>query len=596
MRIRRLAAAAAVCALVAGVAQPAGGQAPAKKILRVALNGFENNLTPFTVSFGASPNSHDLLTLVYDTLYWSQARENPEPWLAESATPSDDRRVWTVTLRSGLTWHDGRPLTAEDVRFTFDYFRDKGAGAGSRYAHHVTDTPPYDRGEVVDARTVRLYFKAPAPAFRNLPASDLPIVPKHVWESVAEPAKETERLPVGSGPFKLVEIVPDQRYRFEANTAYFKGKPMIDELDMPIVRDPSAAFAALRTGQVDFVTRNVPPELVEQFKSTPGVKVVKGTWYESNVLYFNARKPPLTDPKLRKAISLATDSKALVDTVLVGNGRPGNDGFIHPDSPWVMPGARHEHDPARAQRLLDEAGYSAKDPDGVRRTADGRRLEFSILVSSFEPQDIRAAQLLSQQVAPIGVKLNPEALDPAAMRQRRQGPPNQPPPRDAYISTIGVHFHADPDGLYYFFHSPGRRGIGASFSGWTNPKVDELTERSVLMDPQERKPVLHEIQRITAEEAPVIVLWYQDNLSAYRPEAYDGWVTDFGQGVFTKRSFLEEYVKETRAQAASTGAASADDDGDGPGAVIAVAAVVLGLAGIGFLALRQRRNVEAEGE
>ncbi len=381
------------------------------KTVRVALSGFENNLTPFTLTFGRTPNTHDLVMLVYDSLFWSQVKEDPEPWLAESATASEDRKVWTVTLREGLTWHDGKPLTAEDVKFTFDYYG-KFSGASGRYAHHVYDVPPFDRAEVVDPRTVRLYYKAPAPQFKILPGGDLPILPKHVWENVTEPSKATDKLPVGSGPFKVVEIVPDQRYRLQANASYFKGKPTVDELNLRIVRDPAAAFTALRSGEVDMVTRNVPPELADQFSGNNDLKVVEGTKFESTQLLFNARKAPLNDPKLRKAIALGIDAQSLVDTVLLGKGAPRRDGFIHPDSPWALPDGKYEYDPERAQKLLDDAGYSAKDVDGVRKTPDSKRLEFSVLVSSFEPQSIRAVQLVSQQAGKLGVKLNAELLTP----------------------------------------------------------------------------------------------------------------------------------------------------------------------------------------
>jgi peptide/nickel transport system substrate-binding protein len=257
---------------------PSGGKAPSggTKKLTIALNGFENNLTPFTITFLAFPNTHDLVNLVYDTLFWSQAKEDPEPWLAEKAVPADDFRTWTVTLRPGVTWHDGQPLTAEDVKFSFDYYQ-RQAGASGRYAHHVSDVPPFQAAEVVDPLTVRFTYKAPAPTFKILPGADLPIIPKHIWENITEPAKASTNPPVGSGPYKVVEIVPDQRYRLQANPSYFKGKPTVDQIDMPIVKDPAAAFAALRTGQADFVSRDVPPELVGQFAKAPGFKVAKGT-------------------------------------------------------------------------------------------------------------------------------------------------------------------------------------------------------------------------------------------------------------------------------------------------------------------------------
>lgn len=559
--------------------------------LRIALNGYENNLTPFNVSFSAAPNTHDLLMLVYDSLFWSQVKAEPEPWLAERAEPNRDSTQWTVRLRNGIKWHDGRPLTAEDVKFSFEYY-DAQSGSSGRYAHHVFDVPPFSGAEVVDPQTVRLSFAQPAPAFPIMPGADLPILPKHVWEGVTDPKTAGEALPVGSGPYRLVQIVPDQLYRFEANPDYFKGRPTVDVIEMPIVKDPAAAFAALQTGEVAHVTRNLPPELSGRFSSDDAVTVVRGTKFESSQLYFNARKPPLNDPRLRHAMSLAIDSRALVDTVLLGHGRPGLPTFIHPDSPWALPGAKPEHDGAAAQSLLDRAGY-ARGPDGIRRAPDGTPLQFPVLVSSFEPQDIRAAQLIGQQLEPLGIRLQAEALDPATLRARRMAPQGQVPGYDAYISVIEAHAHVDPDALYYFFHSPGPKGFGASITGWTNPRFDVLAERATIATAEERKRLAGQMQRMIAAENPLVVLWYRDGEFAYRPAAYDGWVSDFGHGIFTKRSFLPEYVEQARSErGAGAGAGESrgpSNGGTGAGAWIVVGAVVVLAAGATLLVLRRRR-------
>ena len=520
----------------------ASAAAPTAKSIKVALPGFENNLTPFTLTFGSFPNTHDMINLVYDTLFWSQNDENPEPWLAEKAERSADGLNWTVTLRSGVTWHDGTPFTAEDVKFSFEYYQTFSGSAG-RYAHHVFDVPPFDHVEVVDPLTLKFFFKAPAPSFNIMPGADLPIIAKHIWENVKEPNKAASALPVGTGPYKLVEIIPDEQYRFEANADYFKGKPTVDEIIMPIVKDPASAFAALQTGQVDFVARNVPPELIDQFSGLPDLKVVQGTKLESVQLYFNARKAPLSDAKLRKAISLAIDNQALVDTVLLGHGRPGRDSFIHPDSPWAITDGSHEHDVAKAMATLDAAGYDKKDADGVRLAPDGTRLEFSVLVSSFEPQDLRSTQLVAEQVLPIGVKLTIEALDPATLRQRRQAPAGEIPTFDAYVASLESHAHVDPDGLYYFFHSPGPKGFGGAITGYSNSALDKLAEDAAVdLDAASRKAKLYDIQGLLAAEAPVIVYYYPDGTYAYRPAAYTGWFADLGHGILTKRSFLADYA------------------------------------------------------
>ena len=548
-----LVASAIALAMVFPLVNPAQAQKrPAR--LRIALNGFENNITPFTVSFGAAPNTHDLLNLVFDSLFWSQATDNPEPWLADSATATPDFKKWTVKLHPGVLWHDGVPFTAEDVKFSFEYYL-KQVGASGRYAHHVSDTPPFDHAEVVDPLTVNIFYKAPAPTFKILPGADLPIIAKHQWENIAEPAKATTMLPIGTGPFKLTEIKTDERYVMTANDSYFKGRPTVGELELVVVPQPLAAFGALLSGEVDMVTRNIQPELAKQIEANSSLRIQKGSKYESTQIFFNTRQVPLNDAKVRKAISLAIDNDELVDTVLLGRGRPGVDNFIHPDSPWALPGATHEFDVAKANRLLEDGGYSLKG-DNIRRTADGKKLEFNVLVSSFETSDIRALQLISRMVERVGIRLNPELLDPVTIRQRRNA---TPPNFDAYISVLETHAHVDPDSLYYFFHTPGTKGFGGAISGYSNAKFDALVESATVLDLKDRKAVLADAEKFLAQEVPVITLYYRNGEYVFKSGAYDGWLSDPGHGIFTKRSFIPRAatpVATTSAGATTSGSAA----------------------------------------
>lgn len=603
-------AAVLVCLLAVVLTGLAGGPAVGQSTdevrrVRVAIKGFENNITPFTVSFQANPATNDLQHLVYDSLFWSQSKADPEPWLAEKAEPSADNRTWTVTLRDDVVWHDGKPFGPEDVAFSYEYYKQQ-AGASGRYAHHVFDVPAYERAEIVDDRTIKLFFSQPAPQFKIMPGADLPIIAKHIYEAVKEPGKMTTTLPVGTGPFKLVEIVPDQRYRFEANDTYFKGAPKVDELELVVIKDPASAFTALRTGDVDMVERNVPAELLDQLKATKDIKIAEGTRFESTQLYFNARKAPLSDAKVRKAITLGIDLNAIVESVLLGQARPGRDTYLHPDSPWAVEDGDHEHDPDRAAELLDQAGFATKGPDGVRTSADGKRLEFSVLVSSFEPFDIRAVQLLARQLEPLGVKLNAEPLDPATLRQRRQAPPGQAPTYDAYVSNIESHAHVDPDALYYFFHSPGPKGFGGAITGYSNPSYDKLVEEAATADNADRRRLLAQAQEILARDMPLQVLWYPDGKWAYRPAAYDGWASDPGHGILTKRSLLPGYEEIAVERAASTGEEAGDEaaggdaatDGDGANstgtAILVGAGALLLLAVLGFSLKRRKGGAEEE--
>lgn len=523
-------------------------------VLRVGLHAAEKNLNPFIVP-QALPLTHDFTMLVYDTLFWSQSRLDPEPWLATGAEPSEDFRTWTVTVREDVLWHDGTPFTADDVAFTFQYFSDDG-GPG-RYGHHVYDHPVFESASVVDDATVEITFQDPVTTFKLLPGGDIPILPRHIWEGVDDPRADATSLPVGTGPFVMVEYDPGVSYRLEANPDYFLGPPLVDTLIMPVVRDAQAAFAGLQTGELDFVTRNLPAPLVPRMQENEEVAVATGNRMQSLYLMFNTRKPILRDPAVRKAMSMALDVQAIVDIVEGGLGRPGNDTWTHPDSPWAHPVGGHAFDVDGANSMLDAAGYPVGD-GGVRRSADGAPLAFTLLVNAAAPPQIRSGELVAEQLSAIGVNITVEPLDAPAITAARRPGPDGPPTVEMFIAVFESHAHADPDHLFFFFHTPGR-GVGGIFSGYANPDFDAVLEDALDAPIDEKLTLIGQAQEIFAAEAPAVVLYYPDGRWGYRPGAYDGWISDPGHGVFTKRSFLAPYAAGSEAPEPAAEEAAADE-------------------------------------
>lgn len=306
-------------------------------------------------------------------------------------------------------------------------------------------------------------------------------------------------------------------------------------------------FLALRSGQVDAVSRSAPPESLEELRRA-GLEIVEMPGYSSVQVFLNNQRPPFTLPQFRKALNLATDTAAITTTLLGDKGRPGVESFLSFDSPYVNPSLRHEHDPVRAGQLLDGLGFRDANGDGIRETAEGRPLDFEILVSSIEAREVRASELLADQLEQVGVKLRVAAVDPVTLRARRQPrDATKPTPQrtmtgdyDMYVgSFISLfHFHADPDGLLYVFHCPGTTGFGASQSGYCNPRFDELVERAATLAAEERKPLFAEAQQVLFDDPPIISLYFPLGIHAYRPEAYPGWVPTNGHGIFNRFSFL----------------------------------------------------------
>ena len=544
----RIIAIAFILSLFSLALAPLAGAQDDDIVVRVGLHAAEKNLNPFIVP-QALPLTHDFTMLVYDTLFWSQSRLDPEPWLATGAEPSDDFRTWTVSLRDDVIWHDGTPFTAADVAFTFEYFADDG-GPG-RYGHHVYDHPVFESASVIDDATVQLTFEDPVTTFKLLPAGDIPILPKHIWEGIDDPRADATSLPVGTGPYEMVEYDPGVSYRLEANPDYFLGAPLVDTLIMPVVRDAQAAFAGLQTGELDFVTRNLPAPLVPRVQENEELSVITGSRMQSLYLMFNTRKPILRDPAVRKALSMALDVQAIVDIVEGGLGRPGNDTWTHPDSPWAHPVGGHRFDAEAAGAMLDEAGYPLGD-GGVRRSADGVPLAFTLLVNAAAPPQIRSGELVAEQLSAIGVDITVEPLDAPAITAARRPGPDGPPAVEMFIAVFESHAHADPDHLFFFFHSPGR-GVGGIFSGYANPDFDAVLEDALDAPIPEKLSLIGQAQDIFAAEAPAVVLYYPDGRWGYRPGVYDGWISDPGHGVFTKRSLLAPYAAGSAAPEPAAG-------------------------------------------
>ena len=541
--------------------------------LTIATEADKGNLTPY--SFRPPPGLHSELTgLVHDTLFLDPYTKEPIPWLATGASASSDAKTWTVTLRDGVTWHDGQEFTAEDVAFTYDYYK---KGPSNRYSHHASEIPVIDSVEALDPHTVRFTCAQPCPMLDHVTLADLPILPKHIWEKVEDPQKYTE-LPVGTGPYKLVEHVDDQSYRLEANEDYFLGPPAVKEIDISIVKDPSSMFLALESGQVDTVTRNVPPELEERLEGTQNIKLVEGDRFASVFYMFNADRPPLDQPEFRRALDMAIDRQALVDTVLLGRGRPGSPSFMHPDSGWYKP-QDASFDPEQARTILDRIGMSDSDGDGIREN-NGRPVRLSVIVPANDPQQIRTAELVAQQLKEIGVELQVQSLDPGTLSQRQNA-------RDFELTSfLGVpHLLGDPDQMIESLDSLLR---------YSNPKYENLrSEWLQSTTTQQRSELLSEIQTLFAEDPPAFTLYYPDTRYAYNAGAYDGWIPVKGHGIHHKWSLIPAAAELLGTERASQ-TTSAENTGSGALPYVLVGVGVLGLLALGVFLWRRSRKTDED--
>lgn len=491
--------------------------------------GVPSDVGPLNIYTG---NMDWLTDLVYDKLFSpSPYVDEPQPWLAESAEQLDDT-TWRVKIRSGIKWHDGEDFTAEDVKFTYEYYRD---GPPNRHTHHVSEVPKVDTIEILDdGETLDFKCAYACPSMATITFADLPILPKHIWENVENPRKHTD-LAIGTGPFKLTAYEPDQYYQFEANTDYFMGAPTVNKLSMPIIKDSTAMFNALTSGEIDTTTRTVPAELQETLQKTDSMKLASTSPLSIVQFGLNYEMEPFNSEEFRQAISLGIDRESIVSTVLLGQGRAGEKGYPHPDSPWTNPELSTPFSVEEANNLLDELGYEDSNNDGYRETPEGEKLKLDISVSSAEPLYIRTAEMLQTQMKEIGIQFEVKTMDPTTYTAAVSEDDF-----DSYVSLIGPHGVADPDQFIMSHRS--------SYL-WTKdlpyPEMDELVSNWMNATTiEDRKSISFDMQTLYNEQPTAIALYYPEEIYAYNADVYDQYVESLGFGIINKFSFLPEEARE----------------------------------------------------
>ncbi len=475
-----------------------------------------------------------LTELVYDKLLApSPYVDDPKPWLATSVTQVS-ASTWEVALRDGVTWHDGAPFTADDVVFSFHYMHQAPTG---RFTHHVNDTPSISTVETTAAGGVRFTCDYACPELGPVTLADLPIVPKHVWSTV-DPAKAKEHaaLPIGTGPYQLVDYSPTSGYRFTANANYFAGKPTVDELVMPVIADPSATFTALRSGQIDATTRALTPELTDEFRRSSQVGVVKTSPLRYPELKLNFLEAPFSEAKFRTALNKAVDRDQLLEVVGLGQGRPATQGYVHPDAPYANP-TESPYDVAGANTILDELGYVDDDGDGFRENAAGEKLTYRIHANGGLAPDVRAAQLLTEDFRKVGLDVSVVAVDTGSLSDIAAKKTY-----DMYVTTNSPHAVADPT-QFIMSHRSGNLWKAPSVP---YPEYDALYEKWRKTETNEaRLAVLDEIQTLFNQQPTVLGLYYPDEYFGVRADSFAGWVETPGYGVVHKWSFLPREVSES---------------------------------------------------
>jgi peptide/nickel transport system substrate-binding protein len=501
-------------------------------VLRIGWAGSPDTVNPGTAVLS---EAYTIFALVYDTIYEYQLDGTYKLDVAESADVSDDGLTWTFKIRDGIMFHDGQPMTANDVAFSVNLYKNNGD-----FIYLNAYTTNFDTVEATDNNTVVIKLLNAVPNMDYL-LSYLYVVPEHIWKDHAEAPASTEFENVemvGTGPFKMVEYKQNEFVHLAANQDHFSSSPKIDEVVFQTFESNDVLVQSLKTGQVDMITE-MPATAVEALKSDANIQVVTGSPYAPAVtdIIFNqadpgncptdvggicSGHPALLDRNVRLALAHATDKQKLIDVVLLGFGTPGL--TLIPDGlgPWYNNTLTDfEFDVAKANQILDDAGYLDTDGDDVREMPDGSRpLNFKLHWPSDSIDSPRTAELLTEMWKEVGVTLELQAVDPDALTAECC------PAFDYDIMIWGWGSDPDPN-LLLSVYSTGEIPNGYNETGYSNPAYDELhTQQGIELDPEKRREIIWQMQQIVFDDVVYIIPYYDQQIQAYRVDKFKGWITD----------------------------------------------------------------------
>lgn len=547
---------------------------------------------------GVEVPDFDVWNLQYATLTDKAASDFATiPGLAESWEASNDGKTFTYTLREGLEWSDGTPLTADDVVFNVTRGREEEWLNHYSTVQNITAT-------AIDERTVEITSSVPDP---KLPTMDIYIVPKHVWDQYDEKAitKFNGVTPVGSGPFTLDEVKRGQFWTMKANPSYWGwdgDDPPVDEVVFRSFNNADAMVAALKQGEID-AAHDIPASSVDDLERTSGIVVVEGQQGGFDELAINGGAglkkphPALLDRTVRLAIAHAIDKQTLVDRVLVGLGTVGTTVSPSASPEWVPELPQSEvvaFDLAQARSILDGAGYADTNGDGVREMPDGGQpLNFRYMVRTESQTDGPVSEFVSGWLEEIGIETTLVPVNESKLTEViGKG--------DYDIFTWGWTPYVDPDPMLSYFQcsqvatDPDDPTNYWNDANWCDKTYDTLyKQQNVELDKATRVDLVHRMLRRMYDAHVYNVLWYQGDLQAYRTDRFEGWLRQpatIGPVLFSNSS--PTYANLTLVEGA---AGDGGGGGLGVGGIVGIAAAGLVAIGVvGFLLARRRTADERE--
>jgi len=447
--------------------------------------------------------------LIFNSLVKKDEKFDYVPELASKIDRSEDGLSFTFALRDGVTFHDGRPFTSADAKYTIDTLLASDFGKSASFFAPSTNAaaksakgPSYVSSvEASDPHTLIIRLTAEwTGLLSNLVA--IPMIPKDSYES-----QKTH--PLGTGPFKFKSYDSSQQVvDVEANPKYWDGPPGIPALRVRVISDMNALQAELRAGRVDMapLPTSLSPDAVNSFKQDQNLQVLQFPGSNLNLLTFNVSAPPLNDARVRRAICYTIDRETMISKLLLGQGKIAHS--ILPEESWAFTeGTTYHYDPAEAKKLLDEAGFHDPDGDGPQMRFS-KPLVFRIIGSSTSAREY--AGVIQNYLKEVGVPITIEAVESTThFTEIRRG---------NFEIAYGQWVGGNQDPIFYkdlFATSeiPTETRASKNRSRYRNVALDPLLEEAVkTWDRQKAVSLYTKIQQVVSNDAPIFPLWYQANM------------------------------------------------------------------------------------
>ncbi|WP_237037447.1 peptide-binding protein [Mediannikoviicoccus vaginalis] len=481
----------------------------------------EGNFNPL---FSNTQYDGNVNGLIYDSLLQLNSKIEIEPAMAEKYEMTEDGKKITFTLRDGLKFHDGEPVTSADVKFTLEALANKDyEGDLASYVGSISGFEAFNKGEAEelsgvktpDEKTVEITFDVPySPVLINI--GTLGIIPKHIWEKIdfADWSKSEKELtnPIGSGPYKMEEFKQGEFVKLTANEDYYGGAPKLNKFTFKVVNEDTVT-AELINGTVDLA--DVSGIKTDDEEKLKGENVTVNRYPNSKIQYmgFNLRKDELQDVKLRQAFAYAIDRASIVEGLLEGNGEVINTPMV--PTLWSYPKEgleEYKYDVEKAKTLLKEAGYEDTDNSGFV-DKDGKDLELTLTVPTGDQIREQTGTILQNFLKEAGVKINLEPMEFKAVMDKVVGN------HDFDLYLMGNTLDADPDPTPNWRSTqasdePGVYGWNiAAFRNEEADKLMDLNRQQTNLD--ERAATLKEFGKLLNKELPWIPLYASDIVKAY---------------------------------------------------------------------------------